>query len=35
LSLNDIGCHEEIKETGKSLEENAKIKADLSEINMV
>tara|TARA_A100001011_G_scaffold308714_1_gene324464 strand:+ start:2831 stop:3406 length:576 start_codon:yes stop_codon:yes gene_type:complete len=28
LSLNDIGCDLEIKETGKSLEENAKIKAD-------
>jgi len=28
LSLNDIGCHEEIHETGKTLEENAKIKAD-------
>ena len=28
LSLNDIGCHEEIEETGKSLEENSKIKAD-------
>lgn len=28
LSLNDIGCHEEIEETGQSLEENSKIKAD-------
>ncbi len=28
LSLNDINCHEEIKETGKTLEENAHIKAD-------
>lgn len=27
LSLTDIGCTEEIKETGKSLEENAFIKA--------
>ena len=28
LSLYDIGCNIEIEETGKSLEENAKIKAD-------
>lgn len=28
LSLNDIGCLEEIPETGATLEENAKIKAD-------
>ncbi len=28
LSLNDIGCHEDIPETGKTLEENAKLKAD-------
>ncbi len=28
LSLNDIGCHDEIPETGKTLDENAKIKAD-------
>tara|TARA_Y100000385_G_scaffold72702_1_gene73271 strand:+ start:1143 stop:1718 length:576 start_codon:yes stop_codon:yes gene_type:complete len=28
LSLNDIGCHLEIEETGKSLGENAEIKAD-------
>ncbi|MFH6604253.1 non-canonical purine NTP diphosphatase [Maribacter algicola] len=28
LSLNDIGCHDEIPETGKTLYENAKIKAD-------
>ncbi|KQC28825.1 non-canonical purine NTP diphosphatase [Flagellimonas eckloniae] len=28
LSLNDIGCFDEIAETGKTLEENAKIKAD-------
>lgn len=28
LSLDDIGCFEEIPETGKTLEENAKIKAD-------
>ena len=28
LSLNDIGCIKEIKETGSTLEENAKIKAD-------
>ncbi|AWX43059.1 XTP/dITP diphosphatase [Flagellimonas maritima] len=28
LSLNDIGCFDEIPETGKTLEENAKIKAD-------
>ena len=28
LSLNDIGCVKEIKETGSTLEENAKIKAD-------
>lgn len=28
LSLDDIGCHEEIPETGKTLEENAQIKAD-------
>lgn len=27
LSLNDIGCHEDIPETGKTLEENALIKA--------
>ena len=28
LSLNDIGCTDEIPETGQTLEENAKIKAD-------
>ena len=28
LSLNDINCHQEIKETGNTLEENAQIKAD-------
>lgn len=28
LSLGDIGCHGEIPETGATLEENAKIKAD-------
>ena len=28
LSLNDIGCYNEIPETGLTLEENAKIKAD-------
>ncbi|WP_420602098.1 non-canonical purine NTP diphosphatase [Flagellimonas sp.] len=28
LSLNDIDCFDEIPETGKTLEENAKIKAD-------
>ncbi len=28
LSLNDIGCLPEIEETGKTLEENAKLKAD-------
>ncbi len=28
LSLNEIGCHQEIIESGKTLEENAKIKAD-------
>ncbi len=28
LSLTDIGCSEDIPETGKTLEENAKIKAD-------
>jgi len=28
LSLNDIGCFSEIDETGTTLEENAKIKAD-------
>ncbi|WP_422860207.1 non-canonical purine NTP diphosphatase [Flagellimonas sp. S174] len=28
LSLDDIGCHEEIPETGETLEENAKLKAD-------
>lgn len=28
LSLSDIGCIKEIPETGKTLEENAKIKAD-------
>nr|WP_299340767.1 non-canonical purine NTP diphosphatase [Allomuricauda sp.] len=27
-SLDDIGCHEEIPETGETLAENAKIKAD-------
>lgn len=27
-SLTDIGCHEEIPETGNTLEANAKIKAD-------
>lgn len=27
LSLNDIGCHEDIAETGSTLEENALIKA--------
>ncbi|NNK76979.1 MAG: non-canonical purine NTP pyrophosphatase, partial [Maribacter sp.] len=28
LSLTDIGCHEEIPETGKTLEENAILKAN-------
>ncbi|NNC86006.1 MAG: non-canonical purine NTP diphosphatase [Bacteroidia bacterium] len=28
LSLSDIGCTDEIEETGKTLEENAKIKAE-------
>ncbi|MEM8846478.1 MAG: non-canonical purine NTP diphosphatase [Bacteroidota bacterium] len=28
LSLDDIGCHEEIPETGQTLEENAKLKSD-------
>lgn len=28
LSLKDIGCNEEIEETGQTLEENAKIKAN-------
>ena len=28
LSLNDIGCHTDIPETGSTLAENAKIKAD-------
>ena len=28
LSLNDIGCIKEIKETGSTLKENAQIKAD-------
>ncbi|MEM9363791.1 MAG: non-canonical purine NTP diphosphatase [Bacteroidota bacterium] len=28
LSLDDIGCYEEIPETGDTLEENAKLKAD-------
>jgi len=28
LSLNDIGCYDEIPETGNTLEENAKLKAD-------
>ena len=28
LSLNDIDCHDEIPETGSTLAENAKIKAD-------
>nr|WP_299388935.1 non-canonical purine NTP diphosphatase [Allomuricauda sp.] len=28
LSLDDIGCFDEIPETGETLEENAKIKAD-------
>ena len=28
LSLTDIGCHDEIPETGLTLEENAKLKAD-------
>ncbi|WP_435622690.1 non-canonical purine NTP diphosphatase [Flagellimonas sp.] len=28
LSLDDIGCHEEIPETGETLEENAQLKAD-------
>tara|TARA_B100000780_G_scaffold94510_1_gene65777 strand:+ start:11037 stop:11612 length:576 start_codon:yes stop_codon:yes gene_type:complete len=28
FSLTDINCHKEIEETGKTLEENAKIKAD-------
>ncbi|BFP39192.1 non-canonical purine NTP diphosphatase [Flavobacteriaceae bacterium GF1] len=28
VSLQDIGCYSEIPETGKTLEENAKIKAD-------
>ena len=28
LSLNDIGCHDDIPETGKTLEENARMKAE-------
>ena len=28
LSLTDINCHEEIEETGTTLEENAKLKAN-------
>jgi len=28
LSLNGIGCHDEIPETGSTLEENAQLKAD-------
>lgn len=28
VTLNDIGCHDEIQETGTTLEENAQIKAD-------
>ncbi len=28
LSLNDINCHEDIAETGSTLEENALIKAN-------
>jgi XTP/dITP diphosphohydrolase len=27
VSLNDIGCHEDIPETGQTLEENALMKA--------
>ncbi|MFK5973836.1 MAG: non-canonical purine NTP diphosphatase [Flavobacteriaceae bacterium] len=33
LSLKDIGCHEEISETGATLEENARIKADYVTVN--
>ncbi|MBR1468878.1 MAG: non-canonical purine NTP diphosphatase [Prevotella sp.] len=28
LSLNDIGCHDDIPEKGKTLEENARLKAE-------
>ena len=28
LSLNDIGCHDDIPETASTIEGNAKIKAD-------
>ncbi|MBR3122884.1 MAG: non-canonical purine NTP pyrophosphatase, partial [Prevotella sp.] len=28
LSLNDIDCHDDIPETGKTLEENARMKAE-------
>ncbi len=33
LSLNDIGCFEEIKETGKTISENALIKSKHVKIN--
>lgn len=33
VSLDDIGCDEEIPETGKTLKENAQIKADYVTIN--
>ena len=33
LSLNQIGCHQEIIESGTTLEENAKIKADFIRFN--
>ena len=33
LSLDNIGCHEEIPETGQTLEENAKLKADHVTLN--
>ncbi len=33
VSLDGIGCHKEIPETGKTLEENAQIKADYVALN--
>ncbi|MEO0572158.1 MAG: non-canonical purine NTP diphosphatase [Bacteroidota bacterium] len=33
VSLDDIGCYEEIHETGKTLQENAQIKADYVTLN--
>ncbi|MEM1258913.1 MAG: non-canonical purine NTP diphosphatase [Bacteroidota bacterium] len=33
VSLDAIGCHEEIPETGKTLKENARIKADYVALN--